>query len=191
MPPFRSVAPHSRALSRLVRASARLVGTAALLAAMAPVWAAAQGTARHAAKRTTRRPDSAAVRAATEDFWRRSAVAFKAADADALAALFTPDAVLSFAGAEARGRAAIRAALAQQFTRVTFGSLDHTAARFQTDGEMAVEEGAYYYTVTQKAPPNAAQPVRDRYLFVWRRQPGGAWLATDYVDMPALPAARP
>ena len=146
---------------------------------------------RAAAQRPAPGIDSAAVRTATEAFWRRSAAAFKAADADALAALFTPDGVLVFADAEARGRAAIRAALAQQFTEVAFGSIGHTATRFQTDGTMAVEEGTYDYTVTPKAGRKTPHPVRDRYLFVWRRQPSGAWLATDYVEVSGIPAKRP
>ncbi len=124
------------------------------------------------------------------DAYIRSAVprfisAFNAGNADAVAAMYTDDAVLLVPNSPiARGNAAIRDAY-----RGAFGS-SHPTLNFAPDrivqsGDVAYEYG--HYTMGM-----GSMNDQGNYITVWRRQPNGDWkIAEDSVNssMPA-PAAH-
>jgi uncharacterized protein (TIGR02246 family) len=99
--------------------------------------------------------------------------ALERGDADAMAALFTPDGIqLPENQAPLRGREAIRAGYAAAFPRLKFTGGSIVTSDLTRDGNVAVEVGAYVFTVSVKDKP--PQTLKGRYLTIWRYA-GGAW----------------
>ena len=115
-----------------------------------------------------------AVRQGVEQASRRHVDAWRRNDADAVATMFTDDAILLLPNVEnVRGRAAIRAFVANVFSTTKVDRLDVTIEELDLHGDTAYERGSYSegYTVHGQG----AKRERGRYIMVWKQQPGGAW----------------
>jgi uncharacterized protein (TIGR02246 family) len=118
-------------------------------------------------------PLSAADIAAIETVQQRFAAALLRRDFDALAALYTDDAVVMPPNEPAvRGRAAVKAWLAA-FPAVTDFTISHD--RIEGRADLAYVRGTYTMTLR---PEGAETPVtaRGKYIEIRRRQPNGEWL---------------
>lgn len=98
-------------------------------------------------------------------------------NAQALAAMYTEDAVLMTAGGDVIGREAIR----QHFTKLFASRTDSIfATNTETEsldiaGDRAYEAGTITFTVGPRGPgPGVPQKVR--YVTFWQRMPDGQWL---------------
>lgn len=112
--------------------------------------------------------DKAAIQEATAAF----GAAMRSADYDALAALYTEDALFLPPNHDAiTGRAEIRTYLAT-FPPIT--RFDITVGAIEGAGNMAVVHGRYSMTLEPPGMP----PMEDhgKYVEVRRRQPDGSWL---------------
>jgi uncharacterized protein (TIGR02246 family) len=118
-------------------------------------------------------PLSAADTAAIETIQQRFAAAFLRRDFEALAALYTEDAVLMPPNAPAvQGRAAVKAWMAA-FPTIT--GLTISIDRIEGRADLAYVRGAYTMTLR---PEGAEAPVtvRGKYMEIRRRQSSGEWL---------------
>jgi uncharacterized protein (TIGR02246 family) len=96
----------------------------------------------------------------------------KSGDADAMAALYTDDAIqLPEKDAPLRGKAAIRAGYAETFASVRFTGGSIVTSDLTRDGNVAVEVGAYVFDLLVKGKPVT---IKGRYLTIWRNV-GGTW----------------
>ncbi|MFW6078976.1 MAG: YybH family protein [Gemmatimonadota bacterium] len=94
-------------------------------------------------------------------------------DADALAALYTEDAVLLPPGAEAlSGREAIRAMFADQFARFD-GEYDFRTEEIVVRDDLAYRWGGYRAAI--EVPGGEAMRLDDSFIEIWRRGADGEW----------------
>ncbi len=103
------------------------------------------------------------------------------ADADANAALFTEDAVVSLGGLEdVRGRDALLAAMRGYYDRNAVRIHQLRGAELEVYGATAYERGTYLYV----AGPRGQEPTteRGRYSAVWRRGADGKWRIYRYIE---------
>ena|SRR5438105_1376809 len=112
----------------------------------------------------------------------RFITAFNAGNADAVAAMYTDDAVLLVPNAPiARGNAAIRDAF-----RASFGgghpTLNFAPDRIVQSGDVAYEYG--HYTMQM-----GSMTDQGSYVTVWRRQPNGDWKIVEDSVNSSLPPA--
>ena len=141
----------------------------ALLALPAPA------TARQAAPASPQLP-SVVLPTALDRVLRDYETAWEAADADALAALFTEDGfVLASGKPPVRGRPAIRQAYAR-----AGGTLRLRALHFATDGDVGFIIGTYTFR-----PGGADQ---GKFILALRRTPDGRWLIAADIDNSSLPS---
>jgi len=117
------------------------------------------------------RPGAASGRAAIEERARRFSDAYVRGDGDAMADLYTTDAVIYPDGAEAiRGREAIRRYwTSRPGERITRHRVTSTEIRI--DGDHAYDHGVYEVAGVRNGTPWG--PYRGRYVIVWRRVAGG------------------
>ena len=111
--------------------------------------------------------------AAIESIQQRFVAALRARDFDALAALYTEDAVVMPPHEPAvRGRAGVKAWMAA-FPPVTDFAI--VSERIEGRADLAYVRGTYTMTLQ---PDGAPAPVasRGKYIEVRRRQPNGEWL---------------
>jgi uncharacterized protein (TIGR02246 family) len=100
--------------------------------------------------------------------------AYRRGDANALAALLTEDAILSFVGAEdVQGRAAIRAFFAEVFAVWTYSALQLQPGEIEVCGTRAYDRGTILGTAARRGGPLST--VRGRYFAVWTRGDDGVW----------------
>lgn len=126
------------------------------------------------------------VAKAIEVLWTHAITALKAGNAAALAALYTPDAIiLDPSAATVRGRAAIEQYDKNAVAAVTFVDLTYKTETFDRYGDIAVETGTEVETVQEKG--KAPTEVELRYLLVYKNVKG-AWLAYGDVTLPMPPA---
>lgn len=125
---------------------------------------------------------------AVRDAWVTS---HNAADPDALANLYTEDAVrMTLGQPTTTDRASIRQAFA-----ATFGMGKATAAihsdEMQLMGDWAFDRGTFSGTMTP-AGANDPTTTEGRYIVILRRQPDGSWKIAQSIDntptMPSMPA---
>jgi len=116
--------------------------------------------------------------------------AYNARNVDALAALYTDDAV-SYVGNQpgVTGRAAIRQAFVTEFAMPPMTSDVPVAARIEGDDDMAVVAGPF---TTRAGPGDSAMALNGKYLVVLKKNEAGRWLiayASSSLDvMPPMPA---
>lgn len=107
--------------------------------------------------------------------------AFDAGDAQAIAALFTEDAVAMPAQHPAiQGRDAIRAFYAEQFAAFVI-HIDGVAVETRLFGDHGFSRGTYMVTLRPKA---GGDTITDegKYLFIVHRQRDGTWKATHDIS---------
>ena len=118
-------------------------------------------------------PLSAADIAAIETTQQRFAAALLGRDFDALAALYTDDAVVMPPNEPAvQGRAAVKTWLAA-FPAVSAFTL--RADRIEGRADLAYVRGTYTMTLSPEGAP-APVTARGKYVEIRRRQPSGEWL---------------
>lgn len=116
--------------------------------------------------------DAAAIRQADADFVVHSV----AGDWDALAALYTEDAVVMPPNQElVIGRAAIR----NLFSALTISDFSLEAIEIDGRGDLAFSRGDYSWTVSV----GEGEPVADhgKWLAIWREQTNGTWLLSQDI----------
>ena len=136
------------------------------------------------------RPDSAAVRQATERVWAEVERVAKSDSFDAIARTYTDDGVFLTDQGELRGRDSLLASFARTNAQLSYQEFAHTTTRFETDGETALEEGIARIATTPKGKPGRSRPEEGRYLAVWKRQPNGEWRYRYFVQLSAMPAPK-
>lgn len=134
--------------------------------------------------------DTASDRRAADRLWAQVAEAFKRGDASAVASLYTEDGAIINEGGEMRGGAAIRSQFAGAFTQTTYKTFDRAPDRFESHGELAIEEGIGGGTTEPKDKSAAPTSSKVRYLAVLKRQPNGGWLFHRVVTVPLSPPAK-
>jgi len=128
--------------------------------------------------------------------------AFKANDADALAAAYAPDAVLYPPGAmEQRGRAAIRQGFAEFLAHFRITDFTTSDAHYETAGDLSIGWGRFSISAVPRSVGDAlgtggggGAPVRweGRYTSVARRVKGKWLLVSDHASVPmAAPPLGP
>ncbi|HEX2203021.1 MAG TPA: nuclear transport factor 2 family protein [Longimicrobium sp.] len=132
------------------------------------------------------RPASEADAAAITELSRRFSAAYVAGDAEAMAALYTPDAVIFPGNSEAiTGTEAIR-----QFWTLAPGHrvVRHVATptEIRVDGDHAYDHGVY--EVAGERNGEAYGPVPGKYVIVWRRTPQGWRMHLDMWNLRPRPA---
>jgi uncharacterized protein (TIGR02246 family) len=146
--------------------------------------AAVAGCAKPAAPAVDAAADAEAVRAVNHAWF----AAYKAADADALAALYAEDAVLLAPGAAAvSGRAAIREFYAKDTAASASAGLSNVEGATSDvgiSGDGAFQSGAF--TV---ADASGATVDTGKYLTVFKRQDGKWMIIRDTWNSDAAPAA--
>ena len=128
-------------------------------------------------------PLSTADVEAIESTQQQFAAALRRRDFDAIAALYTEDAVVMPPHEPAvRGRAAVKAWMAG-FPPVTEFTL--AAERIEGRADLAYVRGTYAMTLH----PDGAAPVpsRGKYIEIRRRQPNGEWLLEADMFSPDTP----
>ncbi len=149
---------------------------------VAPVAARAQVRQQGAA--------TAAARRAVDDGWAKAVDALRKGDVPALAALYTPDAMLIEPDmANVSGKAAIARAFTELLKTMKVRAVHRTQTSLEVYGDIAIDIGQYEETVqeTGKAPTTVAR----RYTIIWK-QLDGRWLAHREIAIPAAPPeARP
>lgn len=127
--------------------------------------------------------DSTAIRRQAE----RWVEAARQEDADALAALYTEDAIMLPPGAPPiTGRDRIRSLFARQFAR-SEGTYEFQTYELVVTGDWAYRRGSYVATVD----PAQGDAVRleDKFIDIWRRSPDGEWrIARDIWNHTAPPS---
>ena len=140
-------------------------------------------TTTEAGDASTSADDGAAAASAAQEIARqgeRHNAAWRLSNADSVAAVFAPDAVIMFPDApDARGREAIRAMLAGMFDSTTVESLDVRPDTIEVYGSSAMEWGTYTESVKPRSSP--AVSFEGRYVLHWQRQPDGRWAIRRFI----------
>jgi uncharacterized protein (TIGR02246 family) len=133
--------------------------------------------------------DVAALTDAIQAREKEWSAAFLAADAAAIANLYTEDgATIQPSGEWRRGRAAITAGLQPQFDSTSFTAReDITEEVIPVGPDYAFEVGHYSATGTLKAG-GAARATAGRYIVLWRKDADGVWRAHRDLGTDAAPA---
>jgi uncharacterized protein (TIGR02246 family) len=119
------------------------------------------------------------------------AEAYNARNVDALAGLYTDDAV-SYVGNQpgVTGRDAIRQAFTAEFAMPPMTATVPAAARIEGDDDMAVVAGPF---TTRMGPDAGAMALSGKYLVVLKKNAAGRWLiayASSSLDtLPPMPPA--
>ena len=111
---------------------------------------------------------TAAIEEATQAFIQ----AICSGDSDAIATLYTEDAVLQPPGEVVRGRQEIQHFLAPAPDRECLG-LSIESASLTFNGDVAVDRGTWHRTFREGA--GEPQTETSHYLAVWVHEPDGAW----------------
>jgi len=126
--------------------------------------------------------DAEAIRA-VEDAMR---AAYKAKDAEALAALYAPDATLYSASERPRvGAQALLEGLRKDMTDPAF-AMTFTTGKTQVaaSGDLGYSRGSFTVRYTNPTT-GAAASYSGYYLTVFRKQPDGRWAAVEDMAVPA------
>lgn len=120
--------------------------------------------------------DVAALKDAIQAREKEWSAAFLAADAAAIANLYTEDgATIQTAGDWRRGRAAIAAGMQPQFDSATFTAReDITEEVIPVGPDYVFEAGRYASTGTAKVG-GKDRSTTGRYIVLWRKDADGAW----------------
>ncbi len=116
--------------------------------------------------------DAAAIRQGSSDFVMHAV----AGDWDALAALYTEDAVVMPPNQElVIGRSAIR----NLFSVLTVSDFQLEPIEIDGCGDLAFARGSYSWTLRV----GDGEPARDhgKWLTIWRKQPDGTWLLSQDI----------
>ena len=120
-------------------------------------------------QRTTASPTD--IENAAARFWS----AHEGGDADSITAMLTEDVFVMIPNADdLRGRDAVKQALTQMFSAMTVTQFTILSREIELCDSTAYELATYSETLNFKDQP--PQPVRGRYLIVWKRQPDQSWL---------------
>jgi uncharacterized protein (TIGR02246 family) len=127
--------------------------------------------------------DRAAIEEVTAEFTRHA----RAGDFAAVAALYTPDAVLMSPNApSAVGRAAIQAAL-EAFPPLS--EFELTSVSVDGSGDVAYVQGTYRLTMT--LPDSSSVTDTGKFIEIRRRQADGRWLLSHDIFNSDLPLPTP
>ena len=120
----------------------------------------------------TSESDAAAIRQASSDF----ALHAEAGDWDAVAALYTEEAVVMPPGQET---VIGRSAILDLFSPLTISDFQLVTAEIDGRGDLAFARGTYVWTVRV----GDGEPVPDggKWLTVWRKQADGTWLLSQDI----------
>ena len=145
-------------------------------------------------------PPPGPVRDAPEDIAALNAVragfiaAYKAGDAQAIANLYTEDAISEPNNqATLEGRQAIVDSLTSMFELVSV-NVDLVPDETTTLGEVGLDRGHYTVVVTPKAEDATPTTAEGRYLVVLVKMPDGSWKVARDIDnagAPPMPPAEP
>jgi uncharacterized protein (TIGR02246 family) len=107
--------------------------------------------------------------------------ALRTNDPVGLLALWGDDPVWIAAGTPTvRGRAEFESTVRQIFANNTVTDASATIEETAVSGDLAYQIGTYSETL---APASGEpQTIQGRFIFIWRRQPGGAWKIVRAVD---------
>ena len=117
--------------------------------------------------------------------------AYRQADAKAVAALYTDDALyLSPGGKIERGHAYVLSQFERYLGRFKAGAGPNIAFKIierEVSGDMAHDIG--YFIINEKAPVTENDPPSGKFAVTWKRTPGGEWkiLSDTYNDVPRTP----
>lgn len=157
----------------------------ALVALVTAAQLGAQGT------RAVRQQGTAAAttKAAINKVWDDAVATFKTGDASAIAAMYTPDAVMiDPAMATVTGRANIEKVMKGMFATTKLVGMTHKSDGISVIGDVAIDNGTYEQTLQEKG--KAPMTVRARYTLVFT-QVEGKWLVHRDVSTPLPPAPSP
>jgi len=135
--------------------------------------------------------DSATVRQAIDASTALFVDAFKRGDVEALAAMYTDDAVLLNSNMPpVEGGAAIKQGFTTFFSTMTVTDLKFMTHDIIISGDHAIERGTY--TVRRHPKNGAANDTTDsgKYLAVWKRQPDGSWKIVRDMTNPDFAASN-
>lgn len=108
---------------------------------------------------------------AASRFWS----AHERGDADSITAMLTEDVFVMIPNADdLRGRPAVKQALMQMYSALKVTDFTIVTREIDICDSTAYELATYNETLNFK--DKAAQPVRGRYLIVWKRQSNQSWL---------------
>lgn len=119
------------------------------------------------------RPEADRDVAAIGELGRRFSAAYVRGDAAAMAALYTPDAVVFPGGSE---MIAGREAIERYWTLAPGSRVTHhraTPTEIRVEGDMAYDYGVY--EISGERDGEAWGPAHGKYVIVWRRGPAGEW----------------
>jgi uncharacterized protein (TIGR02246 family) len=172
------------------RCSARLGGRSSMNRYIRPVLvtlAIATGACAQQPARPTMEADTAALNALRNQF----VAAYKAGDADKVAALYTDDAVvLPKDEATVKGRSAIAASDKAFFDQFTPKQVVLSSEEIKIMGDWAFDRGTYKLTIAPKAGGQSAT-AEGRYLVLLQRQTDGSWKAARYAGNGSTPPPAP
>jgi uncharacterized protein (TIGR02246 family) len=132
---------------------------------------------------------TAAARTAIDALWSSSILAARQGDADALAAMYAPDAmIVDPTMATLSGRANIQNLFRGMLATMKFIGETHQTTSFDVSGDLAVETGTYVQTIQErgKAPATSSS----RYTLVFKNL-NGQWFILRDVATPMPPAGKP
>jgi len=113
--------------------------------------------------------------------------AFSHADAGGITAFYDDDAALMPPNAPiVKGKAAIAAALADEFKQFTVKSVDGRVSDVNVGRNLAVETGTYTFALALK--DGAPVSETGKYMHVWRKTPDGQWKVIRYMSSSDAPA---
>lgn len=118
--------------------------------------------------------DPAVVRQTIEAANARQVDAILKGDIQAAAMNYSEDAVFMNPGAPAaQGKAALVDLFSGMLKEVAFSDVRMQTNEVVVSGDLAVETGSYWWTVTPKG--GKAAPDSGKYMTVWRQQADGGW----------------
>jgi uncharacterized protein (TIGR02246 family) len=133
-------------------------------------------------------PDEAtSARAAIDSMYAGFLAALERGDAATAASIYAEDAVLMSTNDKAwRGRDAVQKGLAGMLSQLSFKEPKFTTEDVMLRGDLAVETGAYSWTLQPKS--GKATKDEGKYLTVWQRDSAGTWKIIRDISNTNLPA---